>query len=255
MTDTNDPLDPGRAETTTRRSAYRLRLRTYFLTGLVITVPLFLTLYITWTIVVWIDSWVTPLLPLAYTPDAYLPFHVPGFGLVVALVVITILGFLTANLAGRTLVARGEALLSRMPIVRNLYRGLKQIVERVVSTGSRPFQTVGLIEYPREGLWTLVFVMNTAKGEIPQKSKSGEELVSVFVPTTPTALTGYVVFVPKSRCVILDMSAEDAAKIVISAGLVMPDNETGSSAGEPVKIDEAIRRVRAIEQPNRRESA
>jgi uncharacterized membrane protein len=223
-----------------------LRLRNYFLTGLVVTVPLFLTVYLTWSFIVWVDSWVTPIIPAAYTPDAFLTFHVPGFGLMVALVFITLLGFLTANLVGRKLVAYGEWIVNRTPLIRNLYRGLKQIVERAVSTGNRPFQTVGLIEYPRAGIWSVVFVMNTARGELRRRiSESGEDILSVFVPTTPTALTGYVVLVPRSKCFILDMPAEDALKMIISAGVVTPESEGSPQVpGEPVRFDEAMKRLR-----------
>jgi uncharacterized membrane protein len=253
MTETRDPTPDHQVAEPGRRSAMH-RLRTYFLTGLVIAVPLFLTVYLTWAFIVWIDSWVKPLIPVEYTPDAFLSFHVPGFGVVVALIFITLLGFLTANLVGRRLIAHGESILARVPLIRNLYRGLKQVVERAVSTGNKPFQTVGLIEYPRPGLWSVVFVMNQSRGEIARRiSETGEEILSVFVPTTPTALTGYVVFVPRSKCMILDMAAEDALKIIISAGLVAPDSHSdGSPLGEPIKIDEALRRLRSFGDTNRR---
>lgn len=253
MTDTQEPSPEPEVVDSGRRSLVH-RLRTYFLTGLVIAVPLFLTVYLTWAFIVWIDSWVKPLIPSQYTPDAFLSFHVPGFGVVVALIFITLLGFLTANLVGGRLIARGEAMLARVPLIRNLYRGLKQVVERAVSTGNKPFQTVGLIEYPRPGLWSVVFVMNTSRGEIARRiSDSGEDILSVFVPTTPTALTGYVVFVPRSKCMILDMAPEDAVKIVISAGLVAPDSESDPEPlGKPVKIDEALRRLRSFADTNRR---
>jgi uncharacterized membrane protein len=122
-----------------------------------------------------------------------------------------------------------------------------------VSTGNKPFQTVGLIEYPRPGLWSIVFVMNHSKGEIRRHvTENDEDVLSVFVPTTPTALTGYVVFVPRSKCIILDMPAEDALKIVISAGLVAPDSESGPGAlGDPVKLEEALRRLRHFESTRR----
>jgi len=251
MSNADAPDDPGSVDVGKRSGV--LRLRNYFLTGLVIAVPLFLTVYLTWAFIVWVDSWVTPLIPTRYTPDAYLAFHVPGFGVVVALVFITLLGFLTANIAGRRLVAWGESILARVPLIRNLYRGLKQVVERAVASGNKPFQTVGLIEYPREGLWSVVFVMNESRGEIRRRvSATGEDILMVFVPTTPTALTGYVVFVPRSKCIILDMSAEDAAKIVISAGLVAPDSEsTDAPLGVPLRIDEAMRRLRAFEASRR----
>ncbi|HZP20498.1 MAG TPA: DUF502 domain-containing protein [Bauldia sp.] len=246
MTDAQDPIAPPPPEEEPGRRNFMYRLRNYFLTGLVIAVPLFLTVYLTWAFIVWIDSYVTPLIPPQYTPDAFLPFHVPGFGVMVALVFITLLGFLTANLVGRRLVAWGESILARVPLMRNLYKGLKQVVERAVSTGNKPFQTVGLIEYPRQGLWSVVFVMNRPRGELKRNiAPDGEEILSVFVPTTPTALTGYVVLVPRSKCVILDMPAEDALKLIISAGLVAPESESDPDPlGRPVRIEELQRRLR-----------
>lgn len=196
------------------------RLRNYFLTGLIIAAPLFLTIYITWTFVQWVDSWVTPFIPPAYRPDHYLPFAVPGFGLVVALVFLTLLGFLTANFIGRQTILLGESLLGRMPIVRNLYRGLKQIFETVLSRQAGAFKTVALIEYPRHGVWSLVFVASEARGEIKHRL---DETVAVFLPTTPNPTSGFLLFVKRSDMIVLDMTVEDAAKMVISAGLVAPE--------------------------------
>ncbi len=253
MSETSDPLGPDGIDPVRRSGMHRLR--NYFLTGLVVVVPLFLTVYLTWAFIVWVDSWVTPLIPAAYAPDKWLPFSIPGFGVLIALFVITMLGFLTANLAGRTFVAWGESILARTPLIRNLYRGLKQIVETVISNRTKSFQTVGLIEYPRPGVWSLAFVVTEAKGEIGLKLGHGtdEEFVTCFVPATPTSVTGYIVFVRKADVIILDMTAEDAAKMVISAGLVQPEYEPMViRPGEPVTIEEVKRRVRAAEQFSRR---
>jgi uncharacterized membrane protein len=231
------------------------RLRNYFLTGLVVVVPLFLTVYLTWAFIVWIDSWVTPLIPAAYSPDKWLPISIPGFGVLVALFVITMLGFLTANLVGRTFVAWGESILARTPLIRNLYRGLKQIVETVISNRTRSFKTVALVEYPRPGLWSLAFVVTEAKGEIRQKLGKGldEDFYTCFIPATPTSVTGYIVFARKTEVILLDMTPEDAAKMVISAGLVSPEYEPVIvRPGEPVTIEEVKRRVRQAEQFSRR---
>ena len=201
------------------------RLRSYFLTGLVICAPLGITLYLTWTIVVWIDSWIVPYIPMKYHPDAYLPFSVPGFGLILGLIAITIVGFLTANLIGRSVVSYGEVMLGRMPLVRNLYNGLKQIFQTVLSDKNDSFTKVGLIEYPRKGLWAIVFIATDTKGEVQHQldDKEVEQTVSVFLPTTPNPTSGFLLFVPQSDIVYLDMSVEEAAKLVISAGLVTPE--------------------------------
>jgi uncharacterized membrane protein len=200
------------------------RVRTYFLTGFIITAPLVITIYLIWTLIEWVDSWVIPYIPAIYNPDNYLPFHVPGFGLLAALFLITIVGFLTANFIGRSIVSWGEGLLSRMPVVRNLYNGLKQIFETVLSDQTGSFSEVGLIEYPRQGLWAVVFIATETRGEVDRKLKAKKiPTVSVFLPTTPNPTSGFLLFVPHKDILRLDMSVEEAAKLVISAGLVAPD--------------------------------
>lgn len=214
-----------------RRSRFSARLRSYFLTGLVIAAPISITVYVTWWFIGFIDTWFKPLIPQAYNPDRYLPFSVPGIGLVVALFLLTLLGALAANLFGRTIVGYGEQLLNQMPIVRNLYRALKQIFETVISQSSSSFREVGLIEYPRRGLFAIVFVSTDTKGEVSEKANGGKGMVSVFLPTTPNPTSGFLLFVPKSDITYLDMTVEDGAKLVISAGLVVPD---GGSTREEV---------------------
>jgi uncharacterized membrane protein len=233
------------------------RLRNYFLTGLAIAAPLFLTVYIVRTFIGWIDGWVTPLIPAAYKPDTYIHYSVPGFGVVVALIFITLLGFLTANFVGKRLVMLGESLLARMPIVRNIYSGLKQIFETAVSPTTRPFQKVGLIQFPSKGLWSIVFLTGDSQGEVGAKIPGASgDIVSVFVPTTPTPISGFLVFVKRSEVIVLDMTVEEAAKLVISAGIVAPD-----FPGRPIPLSEAAERMREAktsagpQQPDRRITA
>lgn len=200
------------------------KLRRYFLTGFIITAPLAITLYMIWTLVEWVDSWIIPYVPAAYNPDTYLSFHVPGAGFLIALIVITIVGFLTANIIGKSIVSYGEKMLAKMPIVRNLYNGLKQIFQTVLSDKSESFKDVGLLEYPRKGLWAIVFIATETKGEVDEVLKEkGHETLSIFLPTTPNPTSGFLLFVPKKDVIILEQSVEDAAKLVISAGLVTPD--------------------------------
>ncbi|WP_417668633.1 DUF502 domain-containing protein [Roseibium sp.] len=198
------------------------RLRNYLLTGLVITGPIGITLWLTWTFIHWVDGWVKPLVPAAYNPETYLPFSVPGLGLIVAAVLLTIVGFLAANFMGRSLLSFGESLVGRMPLVRNLYSGLKQIFETVLDERGNSFSKAALIEYPRKGLWAIVFIATDTKGEVERKLKDKADTVSVFLPTTPNPTSGFLLFVPKQDVVELSMSVEDAAKLVISAGLVNP---------------------------------
>ena len=217
-----------------RRSRTMLRFRNYFLTGLILAAPLFLTVYLTWAFVVWIDSWVTPVIPERYNPNTYLPFEIPGFGLVVAIAFLTLLGFLTANFIGRKLVSWSEYILGRMPIVRNVHGGLKQIFETVLSSRAKSFQTVGLVEYPRHGLWALVFVATRTRGEVSHKLDTPDDpMISVFLPTTPNPTSGFLLFVRESEVLHLDMTVEEGAKLVISAGLVTPEYELDDE-GRPV---------------------
>lgn len=200
------------------------RLRNYFLTGFIVAAPLAITVYIVWSFIGWIDSWVKPYIPAAYSPDTYLPFAVPGFGLVVAIVVITLIGFLAANIVGRSIVSAGERLLGRMPLVRGVYKALKQIFETVLSNQNEMFKQVGLVEYPRKGVWSLVFVSNEKQTEINAKlDKEGDPLIAVFMPCTPNPTTGFLMYVYRSEIVMLDMSIEDGAKLIVSAGLVAPE--------------------------------
>ena len=200
------------------------RLRNYFFTGLVICAPLAITVYLTWTLIEWVDGWVKPYLPDIYNPDAYLPFTIPGFGVLVALVVITLVGFLTANLIGKSIVSYGESLLSRMPLVRNIYSALKQIFETVFREDSDSFQSVVLVEYPRRDIWALAFVATDTLGEVQAKlDDPAGKTVSVFLPTTPNPTSGFLLFVPVEDIIPLEMSVEEAAKLVISAGLVAPE--------------------------------
>ena len=200
------------------------RLRNYFLTGFVICAPVTITIYITIAIIRWIDSWVKPYIPYSYNPDQYLPFAIPGIGLIVAIAFITIVGFLTANLIGRSIVSYGEKWLARMPIVRNVYSALKQIFETILTNNSKSFQKVVLIEYPRKGLWAIAFVAADTMGEVKNNlNKKTSKTISVFLPTTPNPTSGFLLFVPEKDVIYLDMNVEEAAKLVISAGLVVPD--------------------------------
>jgi uncharacterized membrane protein len=202
------------------------RLRNYFLTGLVVAGPVTITLYIAWWFINVVDAWVKPFLPRIYNPDTYLPFSMPGIGLVFAIIMLTVIGALAANLLGRTIISSGELFLERMPIVRNVYQALKQIFVSVVSAAGpgTPFQKVALIEFPSKGIWSLVYVTGEAAGEIKEARPGGEDdLMTVFMPTGIVPPTGFVCLVPRRDVIFLKMSVEDAAKIVISAGMVMPE--------------------------------
>jgi uncharacterized membrane protein len=206
------------------RLSVAARIRNNFLTGLIICAPIAITLWLTWSVVHWADSWVEPYIPARYDPESYLNFAVPGTGLIIAMIFITIIGFLGKNLIGQSIVHFGEALVRRVPLVRTIYKSLKQIFETVLNEQSTSFKQVGLIEYPSPGLWSLVFVATDAKGEIASKFNAmGKDMVSVFLPPTPVPTAGFLVFVPREKIVLLDMSPEDGAKLLISGGLVTPE--------------------------------
>lgn len=203
------------------------RLRNYFLTGLVVAAPVTITVVLVMWFVDFVDAWFTPMIPDQYRPEQYLDFTVPGLGLIIAVVLLTILGALTANLFGRTLVSYGERLVGRMPLVRNIYGALKQIFETVLSQSQQSFREVALIEYPRRGVYSIAFVTTAAKGEV--QARADEDMVSVFLPTTPNPTSGFLLFVPRRDVITLEMSVEDAAKMVISAGLVAPEFDMETS--------------------------
>lgn len=209
-----------------KRLGIGFRLRSYFLTGLIIVGPITITVLIVWWFIGLIDAYVKPLVPDVYNPETYLPFALPGVGLLFALASLTVIGALAANLLGRSVVSFGEMILGRMPVVRNVYSGLKQIFETVLSESSQSFKRAGLIEYPRRGLYSVVFISTDAKGEVAAKWEGDTKLISVFLPTTPNPTSGYLLFVPQEDIVELEMSVEEAAKLVISAGLVTPDYVT-----------------------------
>jgi len=209
-------------------------LQRSFVTGVVIAAPIGITIYLTLAFIGFVDDRVIPLIPDRYNPETYLPFSVPGLGVLVAVIALTVLGALTANLFGRTLIGYGERLVDRMPVVRNLYNALKQIFETVVSHSEANFTEVGLIEYPRKGLYAVCFVTTSTGGEI--QARAEHDLVSVFLPTTPNPTSGFLLFVPKQDIQLLSMSVEEAAKLIISAGLVEPGSEEKVPQVDPATV-------------------
>src|SRR5882724_9820269 len=201
------------------------RFRNYFLTGLIVAGPVAITLYLTWWFVNWVDSIVRPFVPTVYRPETYLPFGLPGSGLIVAVIALTLLGFLTANLIGRTLVDLGERLLGRMPVVRAIYRGLKQVFETLFSGKGSSFRRVGLVEFPSPGMWSIVLISQPPSVEIATSLPGQDEHISVFLPCAPNPTTGFFFYVPKSRLIEVEMSAEDAATLIMSCGVVQPGSD------------------------------
>ena len=206
------------------------RLRNYFLTGLVVAGPLAVTIWIVWSIITWVDGFMRPLIPPIYRPETYLPWPIPGTGLVVAFFALTLLGFLTANLIGRTLVGWGEGLLHRMPIVRPIYKTMKQIFEALFSKEGSSFRKVGLVEFPAPDMWSLVFISAPPSGDVSAKLPVGDHL-SVFLPCTPNPTTGFFFFVKRKDVIELDMTVENAMTVLISAGMVQPSDDEQKKLG------------------------
>ena len=205
-------------------------LRNSFLTGLVVIAPVALTIWLIWSVIGWIDGFVLPFIPNLYHPDNILntifgqdvAINIRGLGVVFFLLFTTFVGWIAKGFLGRSLIRFGENLVRRMPVVRSIYSGVKQIAETVFAQSDRSFEKACLIEYPRKGIWAIGFISTDAKGEVKYKVKAKSDLLSVFVPTTPNPTSGFMLFFPRSDVIELDMSIEDAAKLVISAGLVYP---------------------------------
>src|SRR5438128_3453319 len=201
------------------------RFRNDFLTGLIVAGPTAITFYLTWWFVTWVDNLVRPFVRTAYRPEAYLPFGLPGSGLIVAVIALTLLGFLTANLIGRTLVDLGERLLGRIPAVRAIYRGLKQVFETLFSGNGSSFRRVGMVEFPSPGMWSIVLISQSPSAEIATRLPNEEEHISVFLPCAPNPTTGFFFYVRKGDVIEIDMSAEEAATLIMSAGVVQPGSD------------------------------
>ena len=206
--------------------------RNSFLTGVVVIAPVGLTVWLVWTVIGWIDGFVLPFVPSQYQPEVILQaifgedvrVNIRGLGVVFFLVFTTFIGWIAKGLLGRTFIRSAENLVNRMPVVRSVYSGVKQIAETVFAQADRSFEKACLIEYPRRGIWAIGFISTTAKGEVSKRAGSGQKMQSIFVPTTPNPTSGFLLFFPAEDVIELDMSVEDAAKLVISAGLVYPED-------------------------------
>jgi uncharacterized membrane protein len=204
-----------------RTSAFG-KLKAYFFTGLVITAPIAITIWATIWFISIFDRWVKPFVPDAYNPDTYLPVRVPGFGLLFALIVITLIGALAANLVGRTLFGIWDNILQRTPVVRSIYKGSKQIFETLFAQKGASFQKVCLVEWPRRETWSIGFISREVDGGMVGL-EAGRAMYAVYVSTTPNPTSGYVFFCDVDDVRLLNISVEDALKLVISMGLVFPE--------------------------------
>lgn len=222
-----------------RRASFFSKIRANFLTGLIVVGPVFLTVYFIWGFVGFIDGFVLPLVPARYQPEPYLGINVRGYGVIVFLLFTMLVGSLTKGFFGRAILRRAEALVDRMPVVRSVYNGLKQIAETVLSQSNNSFEHACLVQYPRQGIWAVAFVSTKTKGEVLEKLPGNETYFSIFLPTTPNPTSGFLLFLPASDVILLEMNVEAAAKLVISAGLVGPQTKAEIAAALAAEAESA----------------
>ncbi|MEA1938306.1 MAG: DUF502 domain-containing protein [Pseudomonadota bacterium] len=203
-----------------RRVSIFARMRGYFIAGILVTAPLAITLYLTWVIIFWIDNFVGGLLPEKYVPKIFHSYDVPGIGLILGIIVLTLVGAFTTNYFGRFFVHTGEAIVNRMPVIRSVYGALKQIFETVLAKQSTAFRQVVLVEYPRRGIWAIGFITSPTEGEVTNLCE--DDLVNIFLPTTPNPTSGFLLFVPIKDVIVLKMTIDEAFRFVISGGIVTP---------------------------------
>ncbi len=238
----NTPFDPDPVQPPKR--GLLSRIRGNFLTGLVVIAPVGLTIWLIWSVVGWIDGFVLPLVPQTYHPDRLIQdllgldplaqINVRGIGVVIFLIFTVFVGWLAKGIIGRSFIRFSESLVERTPVVRSIYSGIKQISETIFAQNERSFETACLIEYPRKGIWAIGFISTEAKGEIAAKTDGTGDMMSIFLPTTPNPTSGFLLFVPTRDVIILDMTVEDSAKLVISAGLVYPNGKALEDGEAPI---------------------
>jgi len=202
------------------------KLRKYIITGLLIWVPLGITIFVIKLLVSLMDQTIL-LLPTGWRPEALFGVNIPGLGIVISAMVIFITGFFLTNLAGKRLISIWEGLLDRIPLVRSIYSSVKQVTSTVLSSDNNTFNEVLLIQYPRKGLWTLCF--KTSDSPKSFNEATNEDLITVFVPTTPNPTSGFILFVPKHEVKKMDLDVEDALKLVMSLGVVTPESTPKTS--------------------------
>jgi uncharacterized membrane protein len=232
------------ADTSTAHHSVLARLRNYFLTGLILVGPIYITLNLTWWFINWVDDVMRPFIPFGLRAETYLPFRVPGYGVIIALFALTLLGFLAAGLVGRTLVEFSENLLNRMPVVRPIYKTMKQIFETIFSKSGSSFRKVALAQFPT-GMWSVVFLSHPPGNEVAPRLPE-EDFVSCFLPCTPNPTTGFFFYARRKDLIELDISVEQAMTLIMSAGMVQPN---AAAQKKLSAIVESARASRAAKPP------
>ena len=204
------------------KSKFWNRVKNYLLTGVIVTAPVAITVYMSYHLVVWINSVTSHLIPQQWKIGNFVPYAVPGLGLVLLITALMLVGMLTTGYVGKFFVKLWERIIRKMPVVSSFYSLMKQIFETFLSQKSRSFSEVVLVQYPRKDLWTIAFVSkDETGGEVADKV--GQKMLSIYVPTTPNPTSGFLIFVPENDVIKLDMSVEDGIKYVLSCGIVTPE--------------------------------
>ena len=220
MNETNENANRIKLSAKKKSLSLPQRMRAYFITGILVVAPVSITLYLAWIFIGFVDNRITPLIPVQYNPETYLPFALPGLGLLILVVTLILVGAATAGFFGRLWARVSEQILGRMPVIRNIYGAVKQILETVLAQQSKAFREAVLVEYPRRGIWAIAFITGRTEGEVQNITE--EECINIFLPTTPNPTSGFLLFVPKKDLIHLDMNVEEAIKMVISGGIVTP---------------------------------
>ena len=219
----NEPPDIDMVPEELPKATFLGRLRNYFLAGILVTAPISITVYLTWSFLQFLDNRITPLIPASYNPNTYLPVSIPGLGLIIAIVFFIVVGWLTRNYLGRLLIRMSEYIVERVPVINTIYGAVKQIFETVMASQSDAFKEVVMFEYPRKGIWVLGFVTGRTKGEA--HDLTAEDTINVFLPTTPNPTSGFLLFVPKSDLTFMKMSVEEGIKMIVSGGIITPEQK------------------------------
>lgn len=195
-------------------------LKRYFISGLLVWIPIAATVFVLSFVLHLLDSSLL-LLPKRYQPEHLFGYHIPGMGVILTIAVILITGVLAANFVGRQLVRFGDWLINHIPLVRSIYSAIKQVMDTVFASNGKSFRKVILVEYPRKGLWSIAFQTGSGSAEI-QQHLDGEDVVTLFIPTTPNPTSGFLMYAKRSEVIELQMPVDQALKFVISLGVVQP---------------------------------
>lgn len=199
------------------------KLKTYLFTGILVTAPVTITFYMAYELFLWIDKWSRSLIPPQFAAKEFIPY-IPGIGVIILIASLILIGMFTTGFIGKFFVRLGDFIVSKMPLISSIYSLLKQLFETIFSQKSQSFKEAVLIEYPRKDLWVIAFLAGPVTDELTQKIEKND-MLSVFVPTTPNPTSGFLIFVQQKDIIKLDMSVEDALKYVVSCGIVMPEEE------------------------------